>query len=122
MSDDEVFSVYLGNIPADVLLEDIWINGKQLMSKSAEQGYSISPFVHANGSRAYTLQLPFEDAIVSWMVRTPLKLYHLLTGLGSGGYCCLLYTATTYIRYHLLKKVLETLLQSGRRTWETKAE
>lgn len=74
-----MFSVYLGNIPADVMLEDIWINGKQLMmSTSAERGYSISPVVHANGSRAYTLQLPFEDAIVNWMVRTLLELYHLI--------------------------------------------
>lgn len=74
-----MFSVYLGNIPADVLLENVWINGKQLMiSESTEQGYSISPVVHTNGSRAYELRLPFEDAIVHWMVRAPLDLYHLL--------------------------------------------
>lgn len=79
MGDDQVFSVYLGNIPADVLLEDVWINRKQLMmSESTERGYSISPVVHTNGSRAYELRLPFEDTIVHWMVRAPLDLYHLL--------------------------------------------
>lgn len=70
MSVDQVFSVYLGNIPADVLLEEVQINGKQLMiSESAEQGYSIIPVIHLNGSRAYELQLPFEEDVVHWMVR-----------------------------------------------------
>lgn len=68
---DQVFSVYLGNIPADVLLEEVQINGKQLMSESVEHGYSISPVVHINGSQAFELQLPFEDDTVHWMVRTP---------------------------------------------------
>lgn len=77
--DHHVFSVYLGNIPADVLLEEIWINGKQLtMSESPEQSYSISPVVHTNGSRAYELQLPFEDGAVHWMVRSPQNLHHPL--------------------------------------------
>lgn len=69
-SDDQVFSVYLGNIPHDVIIEDISINGERLIiSESAERGNSISPIVHANGSQAYELQLPFEDSIVHWMVR-----------------------------------------------------
>lgn len=77
-SDDQVFSVYLGNIPHDVTIEDISINGKQLIiSESAERGYSISTIVHANGSRAYELQLPFEDSIVHWMVRDYRNLDHL---------------------------------------------
>lgn len=64
-----MFSVYLGNIPADVVLEEVRINGQQLMmSESAERGYGISPVVHANGSRAYGLRLPFEDVVVHWMV------------------------------------------------------
>lgn len=69
-SDDQVFSVYLGNIPADVLLEEVQINGKQLMmSEGVGLGYSISPIVHINGSRAYELRLPFEDTLVYRMVR-----------------------------------------------------
>ncbi|XP_044024572.1 uncharacterized protein LOC122862843 isoform X2 [Siniperca chuatsi] len=68
MSDEQVFSVYLGNIPADVILEEVRINGKQLMmSESAETGYSITPIVHINSSRAYELRLPFEDAVVHRM-------------------------------------------------------
>ncbi|XP_019964962.2 uncharacterized protein [Paralichthys olivaceus] len=67
VSNDVKFSVYLGNIPADVVLEEVWINGKQLMSRSIERGVSISLVSHVNGSRAYKLQLPFEDADVLWM-------------------------------------------------------
>uniref|UniRef100_A0A4W6EI79 ZP domain-containing protein n=1 Tax=Lates calcarifer TaxID=8187 RepID=A0A4W6EI79_LATCA len=68
ISDDQVFSIYLGNIPADVILEEVWINRKQLMiAESIKGGISISPVVHANGSRAYKLQLPFEDNVVHWM-------------------------------------------------------
>lgn len=67
--DDQVFSIYLGNIPADVVLEDVWINGKKL-EMAEKLSYSISPLVHSNGSRAYQLRLPFEDPIVQRTVRT----------------------------------------------------
>uniref|UniRef100_A0A3B4UXA6 ZP domain-containing protein n=1 Tax=Seriola dumerili TaxID=41447 RepID=A0A3B4UXA6_SERDU len=68
ISDDQVFSIYLGNIPADVILEEVWINRKQLMmAENVERAISISPVVHVNGSRAYELRLPFEDAAVHWM-------------------------------------------------------
>ncbi|XP_035808538.2 uncharacterized protein LOC111574960 isoform X1 [Amphiprion ocellaris] len=62
------FNVYLGNIPTDVILEDVWINGKRLpMSETSQQGFNISPVVHTNGSRSYELRLPFEDENVHWM-------------------------------------------------------
>ncbi|XP_029352055.1 uncharacterized protein LOC115037562 [Echeneis naucrates] len=68
ISDDQVFIVYLGNIPADVILEQVWINGNQLMmAESDERGISLSPVVHSNGSRAYELQLPFKDVTVHRM-------------------------------------------------------
>ena len=72
MSDEQVFKVYLGNIPADVVLEEVRINGKPLpMSDAPERGIVISPVVLVNGSRAYELRLPFEDAVVHWTVGTP---------------------------------------------------
>ncbi|TNN44788.1 hypothetical protein EYF80_045037 [Liparis tanakae] len=73
VSDHKVFSVYLGNIPADVMLEEVVINGK-LVSESTERGYSISPVTHVNGSRAYKLRLPFETTVTHWMVRAPNRL------------------------------------------------
>nr|XP_043904737.1 uncharacterized protein LOC122783871 isoform X2 [Solea senegalensis] len=59
----QLFSVYLGNVPADVILQEVWINRKQLMLEDAER-IIITPVLHTNGSRAYELQLPFEDAAV----------------------------------------------------------
>ncbi|XP_034555238.1 uncharacterized protein LOC117824015 isoform X3 [Notolabrus celidotus] len=66
MNDDQAFRVYLGNIPADVILEEVQINGQQLMSQSAKRGLSINSVVNTNGSQGYELQLPFEDAAVHW--------------------------------------------------------
>ncbi|KAA8578134.1 hypothetical protein FQN60_007020 [Etheostoma spectabile] len=67
VSDDRVFSVYLGNIPADVTMEDVHINGNQMeMTQSTKGGFSIRPVLHANGSRAYELRLPFQNPAVRW--------------------------------------------------------
>lgn len=74
VTDDQAFSVYLGNVPADVVLEDVWANGKQL-GTSERRGYSVSPVVHGNGSRGYELRLSFEDPSVQQTVscRTPVE-------------------------------------------------
>ncbi|XP_047242995.1 uncharacterized protein LOC124881473 isoform X3 [Girardinichthys multiradiatus] len=67
ISDHQEFTVYLGNIPTNVILEEIWINGQRLlMLGKPQQGLSISPIVHVNGSQAYELQLPFNDPVVQW--------------------------------------------------------
>ncbi|KAK5598683.1 hypothetical protein CRENBAI_006167 [Crenichthys baileyi] len=67
ISDHQEFTVYLGNIPTNVILEEIWINGQRLlMLGKPQQGLSISPIVHVNGSQAYELRLPFNDPVVQW--------------------------------------------------------
>ncbi|XP_011490423.1 uncharacterized protein LOC105357248 isoform X3 [Oryzias latipes] len=67
ISEQQMFSIYLGNIPADVFLEEVLINGKQLLvSGEPKLGLSIRPVVHLNGSRGYELQLPFDDPAVRW--------------------------------------------------------
>ncbi|XP_074540740.1 uncharacterized protein LOC141801561 [Halichoeres trimaculatus] len=64
-NDDRMFSVYLGNVPADVVLEEIHMNGYPLMSQMVERGLRISA-VETNGTQAFEVQLPFEDAAVHW--------------------------------------------------------
>lgn len=61
------FVISLENVPADVVLEEVWINGN-LMSETPEGGFRLRPVLRANGSQAYELQLPFEDPVVSWKV------------------------------------------------------
>ncbi len=135
-SDDQVFSIYLGNIPADVILEEVQINGMQLMmSESAERGYSISPVVNINGSRAYELRLPFVDDVVHWMVSAPHRTCILLTCFGSFSNCCLLGSSMLWcdimsawpIRINSTVTTLQStkvnlVLVTRQRTVETKAE
>ncbi|XP_024146198.1 uncharacterized protein LOC112157602 isoform X2 [Oryzias melastigma] len=67
ISEQQMFSIYLGNIPADVFLEEVRINGKQLLvSGEPRPGLGIRPVVHLNGSRGYELQLAFDDPVVRW--------------------------------------------------------
>ncbi|CDQ67026.1 unnamed protein product [Oncorhynchus mykiss] len=59
------FNVYLGNIPHDVALMGVKLNEKQFsVSDAAEHGYTISKIVHANGTHAYTIRVPFDDKAV----------------------------------------------------------
>lgn len=69
---DQVFIVYLGNIPHDVTVEEVWVNLEQLLLSEGgrEGGYSFTPVVHTNGSRAYELRLPFLHTAVRLTVRT----------------------------------------------------
>ncbi|XP_077442883.1 uncharacterized protein LOC144064316 isoform X2 [Stigmatopora argus] len=60
--DDEVFSIYLGNVPGDVILEEVAINKQQLLTEAT--GLAPTPVVHLNGSRAYKVRLPFSDPVV----------------------------------------------------------
>ncbi|KAL0967513.1 hypothetical protein UPYG_G00253210 [Umbra pygmaea] len=62
------FNVYLGNIPDDVVLVTTKLNGNQFsVAEAAERGYAISEVVHANGTRGYTLRVPFDDKSVDRM-------------------------------------------------------
>uniref|UniRef100_A0AAZ3P1G5 ZP domain-containing protein n=1 Tax=Oncorhynchus tshawytscha TaxID=74940 RepID=A0AAZ3P1G5_ONCTS len=60
--EEHTFNVYLGNIPHDVALMGVKLNEKQFsVSDAAEHGYTISKIVHANGTHAYTIRVPFDD-------------------------------------------------------------
>lgn len=63
--------MYLGNIPHDVALMGVKLNEKQFsVSDAAEHGYTISKIVHANGTHAYTIRVPFDDKAVHKTVST----------------------------------------------------
>lgn len=72
-SQDQEFSVYLGNVPQDVIVEKVWVFGELLLLTSEggkDEGASITPVVHTNGSRAFQLRLSFDHDHVRWTVRT----------------------------------------------------
>lgn len=66
-----MFIVYLGNIPPDVAVEEVWVNLEPLLLSegAGDGGTSFTPVVHANGSRAFQLRLPFLHDAVGLTVR-----------------------------------------------------
>lgn len=71
-TNDQVFIVYLGNIPHDVTVEEVWVNLEPLLlSEGAKDGgYSFTSVTHTNGSHAFKLRLPFLHNAVRLTVRT----------------------------------------------------
>ncbi|XP_077366418.1 uncharacterized protein LOC144010140 [Festucalex cinctus] len=62
--DKERFSFYLGNIPSDVILEEVQVNKQVLLMETTGSGLIVTPVVNLNGSRAYELRLPFSHSVV----------------------------------------------------------
>lgn len=69
---DQVFIVYLGNIPHDVTVEEVWVNLEQLLLSEGggDGGYSFTSVGHTNGSRGFELRLPFLHSAVQLTVWT----------------------------------------------------
>ncbi|XP_077594971.1 uncharacterized protein LOC144211506 isoform X2 [Stigmatopora nigra] len=60
--DDQMFSIYLGNVPSDVILAEVAVNERRLLTEAT--ALTLAPFVHPNGSRAYQIRLPFSEPVV----------------------------------------------------------
>uniref|UniRef100_UPI0037E7FA49 uncharacterized protein n=1 Tax=Semicossyphus pulcher TaxID=241346 RepID=UPI0037E7FA49 len=63
--EDRMFTVYLGDIPEDVDLAAVHLNGQEFtvpfMNTSSN---TITKVVHPNKTHGYTLKVPFDDAVV----------------------------------------------------------
>ncbi|XP_073692754.1 zona pellucida protein AX 4 [Garra rufa] len=63
--EERVFQVYLGNIPFDVELVSVALNGQEIsVLTAAQMGYSITRVSEENNTFAYILRVPFEDQFV----------------------------------------------------------
>ncbi|KAI1898827.1 hypothetical protein AGOR_G00076360 [Albula goreensis] len=66
--EEYTFSVYLGNIPHDVDLTAVNLNGEPFtVSEAIVSGYSITKVSHPNGTHGYVLRVPFEEPFVQKM-------------------------------------------------------
>ncbi|XP_059396163.1 uncharacterized protein LOC132128488 [Carassius carassius] len=63
--EESVFQVYLGNIPSDVELVSVELNGQEIsVLTAAQMGYSISRVSEGNDTFAYIIRVPFDDQSV----------------------------------------------------------
>lgn len=83
-----MFTVYLGEVPEDVILAAVHLNGEGYELPFANQSsHSISKVTYANNSQGYTLKVPFDHPVVERKVNV-YSLFWPCQGL----ICCLLYS------------------------------
>ncbi|KAL6118565.1 uncharacterized protein ACO6RY_03347 [Pungitius sinensis] len=62
---ERAFTVYLGNVPEDVKLLAVCLNGQEFAAPFPNaSAYSLTKVVHPNNTGGYTLKVPFEDPLV----------------------------------------------------------
>uniref|UniRef100_A0A3Q1FQU3 Zona pellucida protein AX 4 n=1 Tax=Acanthochromis polyacanthus TaxID=80966 RepID=A0A3Q1FQU3_9TELE len=62
---DRVFTVYLGNVPEDIALASVQLNGQDFQLPFLNtSSYTIIQAVQPNNTHSYTLKVPFDDPIV----------------------------------------------------------
>ncbi|XP_042582958.1 zona pellucida protein AX 4 isoform X9 [Cyprinus carpio] len=63
--EERVFQVFLGNIPSDVELVSVELNGQEIsVSTAAQMGYSITRVSEGKDTFAYIIRVPFDDQFV----------------------------------------------------------
>lgn len=63
--EERVFSVYLGDVPDDVELAAVQLNGRGFpLPFTNASRRTITEVVQSNNTRGYSLQVPFEDPVV----------------------------------------------------------
>ncbi|KAG7496552.1 hypothetical protein JOB18_020961 [Solea senegalensis] len=63
--DEHVFTIYLGDVPEDVALTAVALNGHTFTAPFTNaSGYNIAKVVHPNNTHGYTLTVPFDNPVV----------------------------------------------------------
>lgn len=69
--EERTFTVYLGDIPADVALASVRLNGEELTAPFTDTSRrTVTNDVHPNNTHCYTLKVPFDDPAVSEQVKS----------------------------------------------------
>lgn len=65
-----MFTVYLRDIPADVQLTAIYLNGHECTASLRNAStHTITEVLHPNDTRCYILKVPFDDSVVIKQVK-----------------------------------------------------
>lgn len=68
--EERMFLAYLGDIPEDVVLVTVCLNGQEFpLQAKTMTGFTITEVVHTNNTRGYTLKVPFDHPLVIQQVK-----------------------------------------------------
>lgn len=68
-----IFTVYLGELPEDVVLAAVHLNGKEYVLPFANtSSHTITKVTYANKTQGYTLKVPFDHPAVVKKVKLSL--------------------------------------------------
>ncbi|CAJ1086212.1 uncharacterized protein LOC117807238 [Xyrichtys novacula] len=63
--EEQTFTVYLGDVPEDVGLAAVHLNGQEFtVPFTNTSSFTITKVVHPNNTHGYTLKVPFDDPVV----------------------------------------------------------
>ncbi|XP_040887277.1 uncharacterized protein LOC121177128 isoform X2 [Toxotes jaculatrix] len=63
--EEQLFTVYLGDVPEDIELAAVQLNGQEFTIPFANTSVrSVTKFVQPNNTHSYTLKVPFDDPVV----------------------------------------------------------
>ncbi|KAI9543314.1 hypothetical protein NQZ68_011963 [Dissostichus eleginoides] len=62
--EENMFTVYLGDVPEDVQLAAVHLNGQEFTVPLNASSFIITKVVHPNNTHGYKLKVPFEDPVV----------------------------------------------------------
>ncbi|XP_074555235.1 uncharacterized protein LOC141811183 [Halichoeres trimaculatus] len=65
VQEELTFTVYLGDVPEDVVLASVHLNGQEFTVPFPNtSNHTITQVVHPNNTHGYTLKVPFDDPVV----------------------------------------------------------
>ena len=65
-----MFTIYMGDVPKDVELAAVYLNGHKCKSPFTNtSGHTVTEVVHPNNTHGYTLKVPFDDPVVIKQVK-----------------------------------------------------
>lgn len=67
--EERMFLVYLGDIPEDVALVAVSLNGREFSLQEIMIDFTVTAVVHTNNTRGYTLKVPFDHPVVIQQVK-----------------------------------------------------
>ncbi|XP_033992842.1 zona pellucida protein AX 4 [Trematomus bernacchii] len=76
--EENMFTVYLGDVPEDVQLAAVHLNGQEFTVPLNVSSFIITKVVHPNNTHGYKLKVPFEDPVVLQQLSKTAAVHYIL--------------------------------------------